>query len=179
MVAVLASSVTGAVVVSTWVIRCVLSCSHVSVRWTLKPTQLGRAFLTVMGMKARRVSYYTRQREGYSPRNANSVCLRSTDSSGPTPAAQSRPLALIVTRREHLAGRGRSVSPTQMRRLMARILANTLVESVRCLPRALSQPRSLKSVSMADKRCSSTWPVIKRARNATLDRGVKAGVREF
>jgi hypothetical protein len=34
----------------------------------------------------------------------------------------------------------RNVSPTQTNRLMARILASTCVESVRHLPRALSQP---------------------------------------
>ena len=45
MLAVLASSETGAVVVSTWVIRWGQSCSQVSVRWTLYPTQLVVRFL--------------------------------------------------------------------------------------------------------------------------------------
>src|SRR2546423_267487 len=103
MGAVCASSEMGAVVVSTWVIRCGLSFSQVSVRWTLPPHPTGGAFRGSCGRPDRRASSYTRQREGYSLRNASPACLRSTDSSGPTPGAKSPPLALPVTRRELLA----------------------------------------------------------------------------
>src|SRR6266699_5792843 len=60
----------------------------------------------------------------------------------------------------------RNISLTHCAQLSARILANTCVESVRCLPRALSHPRSLKSVSIVSNSTCSLFPATNRARNS-------------
>ena len=60
----------------------------------------------------------------------------------------------------------RTVSPTHSRLESERTRANTWVESVRCLPPAFSQPRSLQTSRSRSSNSVSCWLSTKRARNS-------------
>src|SRR6266700_6623962 len=66
----------------------------------------------------------------------------------------------------------RMAEPVHMSRLIARTLASTWVESVRCRWRCLSQPCSLNTASMASNNSCSASPSTRRLRKS--DKMVKS-----
>ena len=76
---------------------------------------------------------------------------------------------------DRLLSAKRMASPTHIKRLIARTLAHTWVESVRCRPRAFSHPCCLQtSRSMSKSRCSA-FPSTNRLRNAQSTLASKPG----
>src|SRR5581483_5899490 len=67
-------------------------------------------------------------------------------------------------------------SPTHMRRLIARILADSWVESVRCRSRAFSHPCCLQTSSNVSKSKCSALPWTRRLRAFTEHAGIKARI---
>ena len=60
----------------------------------------------------------------------------------------------------------RSVSPTRSSRFIVRTAARTCVESVRCLPRCLSNPSSCTRSRSASSKINSSFPSTRRVRNS-------------
>ena len=100
---------------------------------------------------------------------------RSAGHSARTTPAGSRPWSQSGATVATALSAARRVSATSSSRFSTRMAASTCVESVRCWPRALSQPRARQRSSSLSSRSSSALPASRRSRNSLSTEKSKPG----